>query len=258
MEETQLLCPVNYPGMRRSLLTISCALAVGLVSAALAQTLEGLDLQALERRGEASQADAQALIDFVRGQGEPQAAAAQELANDAYDRIADVGGVAGGASDSAIDLDEMAAAAKGNLAGPQSSPLLIAFVSLSMPEDALHRTIADTARAGGVVVLRGFSKEGAKAFVEGLSKVVDQKGAANIAIDPRLFRAFRVDRVPTIVSAASAFEPCDQLDCVTPPPPHDRISGNVTLTYALQTFVDEEGPGAPAARVALANLARHP
>lgn len=243
--------------MRKSLLTIFGVLGVGIVSAALAQTIEGLDLQKTERRGEASQDDAQSLVDFVRGQGEPQAAAAQAVTNDAYDRIADldVSNITGGSKGGPIDLDEMVAGAKSNVAGPKTTPLVMAFVSLSMPEEALRRTIADTTRAGGIVVMRGFSKEGAKAFVAGLSKVVDQKDASNIAIDPRLFRAFHVDRVPTIVSAASMFEPCDQLDCVTPPPPHDRISGNVPLSYALQTFTDANGPGAPAAKVALANLA---
>lgn len=246
--------------MRKSLLTIGGVLAVGLVSAALAQTIEGLDLQKTARRGEASQDDAQSLVDFVRGQGGPQdaaqSAAAQAVANDAYDRIADldVSNIAGGARGGPIDLDEMVAGAKSNVAGPKTTPLVMAFVSLSMPEEALRRTIADTTRAGGIVVMRGFSAGGAKAFVEGLSKVVDQKDASNIAIDPRLFRAFHVDRVPTIVSAASMFEPCYQLDCVTPPPPHDRIAGNVPLSYALQTFTEANGPGAPAAKVALANL----
>jgi len=246
--------------IRSSVLAAVGVISVGLVSAALAQTIEDLDLQGVEKRGEAAQADAQALLDFVKGQGEPQARAAQAVVDDAYDRIADldVSGIAGGNKDGPIDFDAMLAGAKGNLTGPTSTPLVIAFVSLSMPEAALRRTIAETTRAGGVVVLRGFPAAGAKAFVEGLSKVVDQKGASNITIDPRLFRAFHVDRVPTIVSASSAFEPCDQLDCVTPPPPHDRIAGNVTLAYALETFADGEGPGAPAARVALANLVRHP
>jgi conjugal transfer pilus assembly protein TrbC len=245
---------------RKSLLTIAGVLGVGLVSAALAQTIEGLDLQGVEKRGEAAQEDAQALLDFVKGQGEPQAKAAHAVVDDAYDRIADldVSGIAGGSKDGPIDFDAMVAGAKGNLAGPKSTPLVIAFVSLSMPEESLRRTILDTTRAGGVIVFRGFSQGGAKPFVQLLAKAVDQKDAPNITIDPRLFRAFKIDRVPTIVAASGGFEPCDQLHCVTPPPPHDRITGNVTLSYALQTFAEGEGPGAPASRVALANLVKQP
>lgn len=239
----------------KKIMTLGGVLAVGLVSAALAQTIEGLDIQALEKRGESRQAEAQALIDFVAGQGQPAAAEAQDLANEAYERIADldVSGI-GNSGNGPINLDDLVAGAKANAAGPKSTPLIMAFVSLSMPAESLQRTIEDTTRAGGVVVFRGFSKEGPKPFLGVLSEAVDQRGASNVAIDPRLFRAFQVDRVPTMVAASTTFEPCDQLDCVTTPPPHDRIAGNVTLQYALQTFAEDGGPGAPAAKAGLANL----
>jgi conjugal transfer pilus assembly protein TrbC len=41
---------------------------------------------------------------------------------------------------------------------------------------------------------------------------------------------------------------------VTAPPPHDRISGNTSVAYVLETFAGANGPGAPVARLALANL----
>jgi conjugal transfer pilus assembly protein TrbC len=173
--------------MRSSIRAAVGVISVGLVSAALAQTIEGLDLQGVEKRGEAAQEEAQALLDFVKGQGEPQAKAAQAIVDDAYDRIADldVSGIAGGSKDGQIDFDAMVAGAKGNLAGPKSTPLVIAFVSLSMPEESLRRTILDTTRAGGVIVFRGFSQGGAKPFVQLLAKAVDQKDAPNITIVPR-------------------------------------------------------------------------
>lgn len=240
----------------KKIMTLGGVLAVGLMSAALAQTIEGLDIQALEKRSENRQAEAQALIDFVAGQGQPAAAEAQALSNEAYERIADLDVSGIGSSSGPINLDDLVAGAKANAAGPKSTPLIMAFVSLSMPADSLKRTIEDTTRAGGVVVFKGFSKDGPKPFLDVLAEAVDQRGASNVAIDPRLFRAFQVDRVPTIVAASTTFEPCDQLDCVTPPPPHDRIAGNVTLGYALQTFAEEGGPGAPAAKAGLANLGR--
>ena len=89
--------------------------------------------------------------------------------------------------------------------------------------------------------------------IAAVRNVVDQAGASNVAIDPRLFRSFRVDRVPTYVALSSDFEPCDQLDCVTTPPPHNRVAGNVSVGYVLETFSNANGPGAPVSRVALAN-----
>ncbi|MDT9121142.1 TrbC family F-type conjugative pilus assembly protein, partial [Escherichia coli] len=84
--------------------------------------------------------------------------------------------------------------------------LFVAFASLSMPEEALAQMIADTTKAGGVVVFRGFSTGNPQTFISGIRKVVDQSGASNVAIDPRLFRSFGVDRVPTYVALATDFE----------------------------------------------------
>ena len=153
-----------------------------------------------------------------------------------------------------VDFDEMVAGARAGMARPKGAPLFVAFASLSMPDEALAQMIADTTRAGGVVVFRGFSTGNPQTFISGIRKVVDQSGASNVAIDPRLFRSFGVDRVPTYVALATDFEPCDQLDCVTTPPPHDRISGNTSVAYVLETFAGANGPGAPVARLALANL----
>ncbi|KAK0349129.1 hypothetical protein LTR94_034406, partial [Friedmanniomyces endolithicus] len=86
------------------------------------------------------------------------------------------------------------------------SPRFIAFASLSMPDDALKQLVRDTASAGGVVVFRGFPNNSAKEFVARLSKVVDKGQLASIGIDPRLFRAFQVEAVPTYVSVSSDFD----------------------------------------------------
>ena len=54
------------------------------------------------------------------------------------------------------------------------------------------------------------------------------------------------------------FTPCDGLTCRSDPPPFDSMVGNVTVRYALETFAQENGPGALMARTALANLGRTP
>ena len=157
-------------------------------------------------------------------------------------------------------VDEMIHAASANLKENQgTAPQFMVFVSTSMPEQALKRIIADTSAAGGVVVFRGFPGNSGKAFIAALSKVVEKdQQFASIGIDPRLFRAFDVTAVPTMVVSSSDFTPCDGLTCKTTPPPFDRIEGNVTVRYALETFAGENGPGALVARTALANLGRNP
>jgi conjugal transfer pilus assembly protein TrbC len=107
-----------------------------------------------------------------------------------------------------------------------------------------------------VVVFRGFPNNSAKDFVARLSKVVDQGQLASIGIDPRLFRAFEVQAVPTYVTVSSDFDLCAGFSCQTKLPPYDRMIGNVTVEYALTTFAEGNGPGARIAAVALSNMKR--
>ena len=241
--------------MNRKLASVVAGVGVfTCVTAVVAQTTDGFDPQAIEARANEFEADAQELFDYVTAKEGEHREAAQSVVEEGYASIEglDVSGIAGG--DGPFDFDEMVAGAKAGVAAPKGAPLFIAFASLSMPEEALSRMIEDTTRAGGVVVFRGFSSGNPQGFITGIRKVVDQAGASNVAIDPRLFRSFAVDRVPTYVALSSDFEPCDQLDCATTPPPHDRIAGNVSVSYVLETLASTNGPGAPVARVALANI----
>ena len=52
----------------------------------------------------------------------------------------------------------------------------------------------------------------------------------------------------------SDFDVCDGFACKTVTPPHDRMSGNVTVRYALETFATGGGPGARIAATALKQL----
>ncbi|MEL6488216.1 MAG: type-F conjugative transfer system pilin assembly protein TrbC [Pseudomonadota bacterium] len=233
--------------------------ALGGVTIVFAQSVEGFDPQAIEARADEFREDAQALFDYAMTNSEAHREEAESTVQDGYAAIEDldVSDIAGGSAknqEAPFDFDEMVAGAKAGMASPKGAPLFIAFASLSMPEEALSQMIADTTKAGGVVVFRGFAAGNPQDFITGIRKVVDQAGASNVAIDPRLFRFFGVDRVPTYVALSSTFEPCDQLDCVTAPPPHDRIAGNVSVAYVLETFADAKGPGAPVSRLALSNI----
>jgi conjugal transfer pilus assembly protein TrbC len=158
-------------------------------------------------------------------------------------------------SDPIFDFDKMVAAAgtaaKGDLG---EAPRFIAFASLSMPPQALRDMITRVNAAGGVVALRGFPAGSAKALTEALGKVaLDQEQMGSVGIDPRLFRAFNVTAVPTYVVASTDFDLCDGFDCQTEVPPHDRLSGNVTADFALETIARG---GGPAARMAAQYLTR--
>ncbi len=245
--------------MRRTIfLTLAGLLGLAGIQA-IGQTVDGLDLDAVKRRSAAMEGDA----DLFAAQVKRQSDALREEAQTAAD-----GGAANlrriAASDlprgaqGAVDFDEIVRGAGGSMAAARGeAPQFIAFASLSMPEVALRRLIADTASAGGVVVFRGFPNNSVKEFGALLGKVVSREDqAANIGIDPRLFRAFNVQAVPTYVAVASDFDLCAGLNCKSDVPPHDRMAGNVTVAYALETFARGNGPGARVAGVALGNLAK--
>ena len=247
--------------MKKFLLSALAIASIGTGCAVLAQTVEGLDLDAIRARSAKSEQDATALVNEVERRGDAFRKDAQTVQAVALEQMRTIDkaslprGPAG-----AVDFGEMIHAASANLKENQgTAPQFMVFVSTSMPEQALKRIIADTSAAGGVVVFRGFPGNSGKAFIAALSRVVEKdQQFASIGIDPRLFRAFDVTAVPTMVVSSTDFTPCDGLTCKTTPPPFDRIEGNVTVRYALETFAGENGPGALVARTALANLGRNP
>lgn len=232
-------------------------IGIASVSALLAQTVEGLDVEAVKRRSADLQAEAQAFVDQVKDRGAAFREDAAVVREEGMRNMRQVSasdlpkGPAG-----PIDFDEIVAGASSNVsAGGGEAPQLIAFASLSMPPASLKQLIRDTARAGGVVVFRGFPNNSMKEFSARLGKVVQrQDDLSNIGIDPRLFRAFDVQAVPTYVAVSSDFDLCAGFACRTKVPPHDRIIGNVTVEYALTSFAEGSGPGARVAAVGLANF----
>ncbi len=234
-------------------------IATASVTALLAQTIDGLDVQAIKRRSADLQADAEAFVEEVKDRGDAfreEASTVREGGTRNMQRVASSDLPSGPAGP--VDFDEIVQGAAANLgAGGGEAPQLIAFASLSMPPRSLRQLIQDTARAGGVVVFRGFPNNSMKEFSQALGKIVgSEDDFANIGIDPRLFRAFEVQAVPTYVAVSSDFDLCAGFSCRTKVPPHDRMIGNVTVEYALTSFADGNGPGARVAAVGLTNLRR--
>lgn len=244
--------------MRLLTLGITALLGTAGLSALLAQTVDGLDVQAVKKRAADIAAEAQAFVDQVKDRGDDFRERATDVRKSGMENLKRVAATElPKGPDGKIDFDELVqgAATNANVPGGDA-PQFIVFASLSMPPASLKQLIADTARAGGVVVFRGFPNNSAKEFVSRLGQIVQKDDMPNIGIDPRLFRAFDVRAVPTYVAVSSSFDLCAGFQCQTKVPPHDRIEGNVTVDYALNTFAQSNGPGARIAAVALGNLER--
>lgn len=244
--------------MRLLTMGVLAVLGAAGISAVLAQTVDGVDVQTVKKRAADLAAEAQAFVDQVKDRGDQfreDAATVREGGTENMRRVA-ASDLPKGPS-GPVDFDEIVeGAAKNANAKSGEAPQFIAFASLSMPDAALKQLVRDTASAGGVVVFRGFPSNSGKEFVARISKVVGQGQFANIGIDPRLFRAFDVQAVPTYVAVSSDFDLCAGFSCTTKLPPYDRMVGNVTVDYALSTFAAGNGPGARIAAVALSNMKR--
>lgn len=209
-----------------------------------------LDLAAIRARAAEAEPDAKALSDTARARAaelhdSAKASAQAGEANGSW-YASTAKATARPSPGLPFDFDRLVAdTADFDEARIGEAPRFIAFASVSMPVPALKAMIADVAQAGGVVVFRGFPQGSAKALTAALLKVSgNEELPTSVGIDPRLFRAFKIDAVPAYVVTASDFDLCDGFDCVSNVPPHDRMTGNVSAEHALESFAAGGGPGA--------------
>ena len=169
-----------------------------------------------------------------------------------------------------LPAERHAAGIAAGAAGRAGTAEILIFTSLSVPAASWRQWAREAARAGAPLVLRGVAEDGLRATVERIgARLGDAKAGpgsgspgsspgqagAGIAIDPRLFRLFGVERVPAVVVVPGGVPPCRSRGCAgDPAPPHDRIAGNIGLIAALQAIADEGAVGRDTARRQLERL----
>jgi conjugal transfer pilus assembly protein TrbC len=252
-----------FPALGPALALTSLASAALFAAASAQDSSPGLDVESIRQRSAQAADEAEALAAQALKRAKALAEEAHTTSSDGkengqrYAREAVRNLPETSESDEAFDFDRLVADT-GDIGRDAfgERPRLIAFASTAIPKQALHTLIADVSRAGGIVVFRGFPGGSAASFTRALGELASGGDAlANAGIDPRLFRAFEVKAVPTFVVAASDFELCDGFDCTGLVPPHDRMSGNVSVAHVLETFAGGNGPGALIAAEHLKRLA---
>ena len=139
-------------------------------------------------------------------------------------------------------------------AGRGGTAEILIFTSLSVPPASWRQWAREAARSGAPLVLRGV---GAGGLPETAKRIGERLGGAQagVAIDPRLFRLFGVDRVPAVIVVPGGVPPCRSRGCAQDPaPPHDLVTGNIGLVAALEAVADEGAVGGDAARRHLQRL----
>ena len=146
-----------------------------------------------------------------------------------------------------------------------ASTEIVVFMSLSVPEASWRQWSSEAARIGAPLVLRGVKAGGFAPTASEIRNRLHEFGGgefppgaglptaglpgAAAALDPRLFRLFRVAHVPAVAVVPGGVPPCESRGCSSDPaPPHDLITGNVGLEAALEIIAREGGPGRASAR----------
>ena len=152
-----------------------------------------------------------------------------------------------------LPAERHAGSLAGNATGRAGTAQILVFTSLSVPATSWRQWAREAARTGAPLVLRGV---GAGGLPETAKRIGDRLGGAEagVAIDPRLFRLFGVERAPAVVVVPGGVPPCRSRGCAgDPTPPHDVVTGNIGLTAALEAIADE---GAVARDIARRHLER--
>ncbi len=133
-------------------------------------------------------------------------------------------------------LDEVLARYSASKEAPKSKPGqsdFIIFVSFSMPKDVLKELARQAKEMGGVMVVRGF-QNGSMMQTKQAALDVNKAGAM-WEIHPELFKAFKVESVPTfVVASAEAQSVLD--DGCSPEATYTSVSGNISAYQALDTI----------------------
>ena len=138
-------------------------------------------------------------------------------------------------------------------ARPPTAEVLV-FASLSVPPASWRQWAHEAARAGVPLVLRGVGEGGMRATAKAVGDRIG-KAPVGIAIDPRLFRLFGVERVPAVVVAPGGVPPCRRRGCSGDrAPPHDLVTGNIGLAAALEAVAAEGDVGREVAQALLERL----
>lgn len=127
----------------------------------------------------------------------------------------------------------------------------LVFVSFSMPDSSLKQLLRDAGKIGAQLVLNGLIEDDVKTTSQRLLAIqgidpnadklpdgMDKTEVAGMGIDPTLFERLDIRHVPAFVLPLEPVRACAEGEGC-PVFRHIRISGDVSLDYALEQFVPE-------------------
>lgn len=120
---------------------------------------------------------------------------------------------------------------------------LYAFVSFSVPETVIRSIARDVKKAGGTMVLRGFKEETNMGATATALQVINKDIGAEWAIDPDLFAALKIEKVPAL---AVVMEKPGMFICGTEDQPQEGctavfdaavVYGDISVPHAMRRIL---------------------
>ena len=153
-----------------------------------------------------------------------------------------------------LPAERHAAEIAGGMTARNGAAEILIFTSLSVPAASWRQWAHDAARTGVPLVLRGVGAGGLRQTARAIRARLGGH-EPGIAIDPRLFRLFGIERVPAVVVVPGGVPACESRGCSRDPaPPHDLVAGNIGLLAALEAVAAEGETGREIARRHLERL----
>lgn len=245
-----------------TLLMLAC---VGHSSLANAQDAPPIDQEKIDAAIEEISPEVSAFATEVAERAEAYSQEARALTDQVMSRLGRDVEIGDTAIDSILALAPQIAEVREGAANAALG--VIVFASFSMDNEALRALVMDAHSAGVPVMLRGFIDGSLSTTASRMRDLLGEiEGDAGpqadylggVVIDPRAYRIFDIVDVPTFISMDGPLPDCDGLDCSAPPPPHDRISGNISLQAALRALATEGEEAKTHAEAALSKLETAP
>lgn len=123
--------------------------------------------------------------------------------------------------------------AKNESKGKPGQSDFIIFVSFSMPKDKLIELSRQAKETGAVLVVRGFVNGSMMQTKQAALDV--NKAGVPWEVNPELFKAFKVEAVPTFVVASAEAESVLDTGC-SPEATYTSVTGNISAQLALDTI----------------------
>jgi len=120
----------------------------------------------------------------------------------------------------------------------QMDPKIYVFMSFEVPEETWLQLAHELEKFSGIFVVKGLPNNSFQDFANRLLTLKRKGMSVDIQVNPELFNKYHVKEAPTFVMTNGETDKFLKVSVYPGTEEWDKISGNISLTYALNTFAN--------------------